>query len=154
MSCGPVEAVYKDGRVHMQFSKCARKLSKRRVARSGSTAEGSDQVTAGSTFPNSGAWDQKSIMPPALKGVDFGALGKLGFSCTRVGKLDKERRKQLPSSAFGMPETRSYPMPDPKHAANAKSRAKVQLKRGRLSKANYSRIIRKANKIIAACSRH
>lgn len=85
----------------------------------------------------------------SLAGIDF---GKLGFQCKRVGKLDAVGRKSLPRSSFGLPEVRTYPMPDPQHAAAAKSRAKVQLQRGRLSQANYAKIVRKANKVIKACS--
>jgi hypothetical protein len=37
-------------------------------------------------------------------------------------------------------------MPDRKHAANAKARAKQQYKKGRLSKSAYQRIVAKANR--------
>ncbi len=73
--------------------------------------------------------------------------------CRHVGKLDAAKKKKLPKAAFGIPETRSYPMPDPKHAANAKGRAKAQLTKGKLSKKDYDRIVRKANRVIGACKR-
>jgi hypothetical protein len=39
-------------------------------------------------------------------------------------------------------------MPDRRHAANAKARAKQQLKRRRLSRAKYDRIVAKADRIL------
>ena len=41
--------------------------------------------------------------------------------------LDAEK---LNKSQFGLPSKRKYPMPDAKHAANAKGRAKQQLRKG------------------------
>ena len=41
-------------------------------------------------------------------------------------------------------------MPDKKHAVNAKGRAKQQLKKGRLSRAAYEKIIAKANRVLKA----
>ena len=40
-----------------------------------------------------------------------------------MAKLTSARRQALPTSAFGLPESRAYPMPDKAHAANAKARA-------------------------------
>jgi hypothetical protein len=73
--------------------------------------------------------------------------------CRHVGPLDAAKKKKLPKSAFGIPEKRAYPMPDPKHAANAKGRAKAQLNKGKLSQKDYNRIVRKANRVIGACKR-
>jgi hypothetical protein len=73
--------------------------------------------------------------------------------CRHVGPLDAAKKKKLPNSAFGIPEKRAYPMPDPKHAANAKGRAKAQLTKGKLSQKDYNRIVRKANRVIGACKR-
>jgi hypothetical protein len=39
-------------------------------------------------------------------------------------------------------------MPDRKHAHNAKGRAKQQLKRGKLSRSAYEKIVAKANKVL------
>jgi len=39
-------------------------------------------------------------------------------------------------------------MPDRAHAANAKARAKQMLKRGKLTRAQYNRIVAKANRIL------
>lgn len=63
-----------------------------------------------------------------------------------MAKLKAAKRKKLPKSSFGIPSKRAYPMPDKSHAANAKARAKQQLKRGRISKSTYSRIVAKANR--------
>ena len=41
-------------------------------------------------------------------------------------------------------------MPDKKHAANAKGRAKQQLEKGKLSRAAYKKIIAKANRVLEA----
>lgn len=57
-------------------------------------------------------------------------------------------RKRLKRSQFGLPGKRKYPMPDKKHAANAKGRAKQQVKKGKLSRAAYDKIVAKANRIL------
>ena len=53
-------------------------------------------------------------------------------------------RGKLPSSAFGIPGERKYPMPDRSHAANAKARAKQMLNGGHISRPEYARIVAKA----------
>lgn len=63
-----------------------------------------------------------------------------------MAKLTAARRKRIPKTAFGIPSKRAYPMPDKKHAANAKARAKQQLNKGRISKTTYQRIVAKANR--------
>lgn len=62
-----------------------------------------------------------------------------------MAKLTAKRRKRLPKSSFAGPG-RSYPTHDRAHAANAKARAKQQLKRGRLSRGQYNRIVAQANR--------
>ena len=62
--------------------------------------------------------------------------------------LKAKRRKKLKKSQFGLPGTRSYPMPDRAHAANAKARASQMRKKGKLSKSGYDRIVAKANRIL------
>ena len=54
----------------------------------------------------------------------------------------------MPKSEFGMPGSRSYPMPDRAHAANAKARATQQVKAGNLSPSSKFKIDAKANKIL------
>lgn len=65
-----------------------------------------------------------------------------------MAKLSSKQRGKLPSSAFGEPEKRAYPMPDRSHAANAKARASQQAKRGALSATEKAKIDAKANKIL------
>jgi len=64
-----------------------------------------------------------------------------------VATLSTAARKKLPSSQFAGPG-RSYPIPDRSHAANAKARAKQQLKAGRLSKSEYDKIVAAANRVL------
>ena len=75
-----------------------------------------------------------------------------------MAELTERKRANLPSKAFGLPEkarttdqkkeTGNYPMPDKKHARNAKSRAAQQYKAGNLTKDELERIDRKADKIL------
>ena len=65
-----------------------------------------------------------------------------------MSKLTTKARKELPKSDFGMPGSRSYPMPDKAHAANAKARATQQVKAGNLSPSSKAKIVAKANKIL------
>ena len=65
-----------------------------------------------------------------------------------MAKLKAATRNALPTSKFGEPGKRKYPMPDRGHAANAKARATQQVKKGRLSPAAAARIRAKANRIL------
>lgn len=65
-----------------------------------------------------------------------------------MAKLTTARRKKLKKSKFGLPGSRKYPMPDKRHAANAKARATQQYKKGRLSKSAKDRIHAKANRVL------
>ena len=67
-----------------------------------------------------------------------------------MGKLNAGRRNALPSSDFGLPGQRKYPMPDRKHAADAKGRATQQVNKGKLSPTAAARIKAKANRILGA----
>jgi hypothetical protein len=58
------------------------------------------------------------------------------------------QRTKLKKSQFGLPGLRKYPMPDKEHASNAKGRAKQQLKKGKLSRSAYEKIVAKANRIL------
>lgn len=57
-------------------------------------------------------------------------------------------RSAIPSSKFGLPKQRKYPMPDPAHAADAKGRATQMVKKGKLSPASAASIRMKANRIL------
>ncbi len=75
-----------------------------------------------------------------------------------MAELRAKKRASVPRKRFGLPEkaqspdakkeSGNYPMPDRKHAANAKARAKQQLKKGKLSKVEYERIVKKADRIL------
>ena len=58
------------------------------------------------------------------------------------------KREKLKKSQFGLPGKRKYPMPDAEHAANAKGRAKQQVKKGKLSRSAYEKIVAKANRVL------
>ena len=63
-----------------------------------------------------------------------------------MAKLKAAARNKLPASDFGEPGKRKYPMPDKSHAANAKSRAAQQEKKGNISKATEEKIDAKADR--------
>lgn len=63
-------------------------------------------------------------------------------------RLSAAQRNKLKASQFAGKD-RSYPVNDRSHAANAKARAKQQLEAGRISKAEYDRIVAKANAVLA-----
>ncbi len=65
-----------------------------------------------------------------------------------MAKLDTKERKEIPSSQFGLPGARKYPMPDKSHAENAKARATQMVNAGKLSKADEKKIDRKADAVI------
>lgn len=65
-----------------------------------------------------------------------------------MAKLTTKQRKKIPSSSFGLPGERKYPMPDRAHAANAKARASQQEKKGKLSASAKAKIDAKANKVL------
>lgn len=65
-----------------------------------------------------------------------------------MAQLTEKARKALPSSEFGDPAQRKYPMPDKAHAANAKARATQMVRKGKLSQAEAAKIKAKANRIL------
>ena len=56
------------------------------------------------------------------------------------------KRKSLPKSEFGLPGQRKYPVDTRARAANAKSRATQQVKKGNLSPSSAAKIRAKANR--------
>lgn len=66
-----------------------------------------------------------------------------------MGTLTTKSRKGLPSSEFGLPATRGYPMENKSHAANAKARASEEFRKGNLTSAQKESIDSKADKILA-----
>lgn len=65
-----------------------------------------------------------------------------------MATLSSATRGQLPKGTFGLPASRSYPMPDRSHAANAKARATQQEEKGGLSPEAKAKIFAKANKVL------
>jgi len=75
-----------------------------------------------------------------------------------MADLNDEQRAKIPTKEFGLPEkartagqkkeSGNYPMPDERHARNAKARAAQQHKAGNLTKDEMDRIDRKADKIL------
>lgn len=65
-----------------------------------------------------------------------------------MSKLTSNQRNHIPTSQFGMPGERKYPMPDASHAANAKSRASQAEHAGRISESTKEKIYAKANRIL------
>lgn len=65
-----------------------------------------------------------------------------------MAKLSAAARKAIPTSEFGLPGSRKYPMPDKSHAANAKARATQMVAKGKLSSGAAARIRAKANAIL------
>jgi hypothetical protein len=65
-----------------------------------------------------------------------------------MAELTTKKRNSEPKSDFGLPDERKYPMPDKSHAANAKARATQQRKKGNLTKAEETKIDRKADSIL------
>jgi hypothetical protein len=63
-------------------------------------------------------------------------------------KLNTAARKRIPSSEFGLPGSRKYPMPDKSHAVNAKARVAQMVAKGKLSPASASKIRAKANRML------
>jgi len=79
-----------------------------------------------------------------------------------VAKLSAKERAKLPARDFGLPEkartaeakkeTGNYPMPDPGHAISAKRLSMKQRKDGNLTKGEFERVNRKADKVLKAKS--
>jgi hypothetical protein len=66
-----------------------------------------------------------------------------------MAKLNAAARKRVPTSEFGLPGQRKYPMPDRGHQIAAKARATQMVKKGKLSPALASKIRAKANRLLA-----
>ena len=65
-----------------------------------------------------------------------------------MAKLTTKKRNSLSKSTFGLPGSRSYPMPDASHARNAKARASQMEAKGKLSAASKAKIDAKADRIL------
>jgi hypothetical protein len=67
-----------------------------------------------------------------------------------MAELRATTRNKLKKSQFAEPEKKAYPIEDKAHAKNAKARASQAQNAGRMSKAEETRIDRKADKVIGA----
>jgi hypothetical protein len=77
-----------------------------------------------------------------------------------MAKLTPKQRANLPSRDFGLPEkarsnearkeSGNYPVPDRGHAISAKRLSRLQHKTGNLTKDEFDRINRKADKVLEA----
>ena len=65
-----------------------------------------------------------------------------------MAKLTSKQRNSLPSSTFGEPGKRAYPMPNASHARAAKSRASEMENKGKLSPAEKAKIDAKADRLL------
>jgi hypothetical protein len=75
-----------------------------------------------------------------------------------MGEMRSKNRAHVSRPKFGLPEkaqtpsakkgSGNYPMPDRAHAANAKGRGKQQLKKGNLTREQYDKIVKKADRIL------
>ncbi len=63
-------------------------------------------------------------------------------------KLNAKSRSSLRSRSFALPKERKYPVHDRAHAANAKSRATQQYKKGNLSESQYKTINKRADSVL------
>jgi len=63
-------------------------------------------------------------------------------------ELSTTERNALADKVFGLPQKRTYPMPDASHARNAKARAAEEFNKGNLSSAEKAQIDRKADEIL------
>jgi len=65
-----------------------------------------------------------------------------------MAELGANARKHLPKSKFAEPDDRAYPIEDKPHARNAKARASQAVKAGRMSKAEETKIDKKADAML------
>lgn len=65
-----------------------------------------------------------------------------------MAELDAAQRNKLPRKDFAEPGKRAYPIEDKAHARNAKARAGQAVKAGRMSKAEQSRIDKRADAVL------
>jgi hypothetical protein len=65
-----------------------------------------------------------------------------------MARLTAAKKNAEPSKEFGLPDQRKYPMPDARHARNAKARAAQQEKKGNLSAADKKKIDAKADRVL------
>lgn len=70
-----------------------------------------------------------------------------------MAKLDADDRRAIPSSEYGLPSQRKYPMPDKVHARVAESYASKEYNAGKLSGSEKDEIDRKAKAKLGSAPR-
>lgn len=65
-----------------------------------------------------------------------------------MSDLTAKKRNSLPSSSFGLPGSRKYPMPDASHARDAKARASEMEHKGVISESTEKKIDAKADRVL------
>jgi hypothetical protein len=80
-----------------------------------------------------------------------------------MAKLKAKQRAKLPAKEFGLPEkarsadakkeSGNYPMPDEGHAISAKRLSRKQRKDGNLTKDEFERVNRKADRVLKGKSK-
>jgi len=65
-----------------------------------------------------------------------------------MAELNTKARDKLPAKDFAEPGKRAYPIEDKPHARNAKARASQAAKAGRMSKAEATKIGKKADAVL------
>lgn len=65
-----------------------------------------------------------------------------------MAKLNAAARKRIPTTQFGLPAQRKYPMPDQEHAHIAESYATKEYRAGKLSASSAAKIRTKAKRIL------
>jgi hypothetical protein len=63
-------------------------------------------------------------------------------------KLSTKTKDSLPNKEFALPDQHKFPIPDARHAANAKARATQGVKNGTLSKTDAAKVRSKANRVL------
>ena len=101
---------------------------------------------------------RRPVSAPDDRGSHGRAPGAGAVCGAPYGRLSEATRDRLPSSAFGLPGARAYPMPDVSHARNAKSRAAGELARWKetngargISPAQFRQVTDMADRIIERC---
>ncbi len=71
-----------------------------------------------------------------------------------MAKLSTHQRNALADTEFGLPDQRTYPMPDASHARNALARAAEEFNNGQLTQPEKALIDHKAHEILGEHPAH
>ena len=100
------------------------------------------------SLPREATLDGEDRLSRGKDARDWPEIQKKSPKGTEVPKLKSATRDRLPSSAFGLPKERKYPMEDRPHQIRAKGRATEMERKGKLSPAQAARICAKANRLL------